>query len=190
VPLDAVPDALLRTWLCVVPQSPTLFTGTLRDNLDPHSRLTDAQLLTATAAVGASANGGPITSSALRMHVSANGSALSAGERQLLCLARALAMSARAIVLDEATSSLSAAAVAATQAALVASAAHATILQVAHQTSAVMQCDRVLVFSAGRMIEDGAPNVLLTRPDGAFANLVRHDARRRDGAGASQSTDL
>jgi ABC-type multidrug transport system fused ATPase/permease subunit len=114
----------------------------------------------------------------LDARISSSGSDLSAGERQLLCLARALLHRARIILLDEATAALDDTLMVSTELALKACAQSATVIQIAHQTMAVADCDRVVVLHAGEVVEDGAPQHLLTTPTGHFATMVRHDARR------------
>jgi len=187
VPLRAFSEADLRRKVACVPQEPTVFSGSLRMNLDPTSEHADASVLRACDEVGArssllTASGGL----GLETQLSADGLAMSAGERQQLCLARALLVGAGLVVLDEATSSLGDASMRPVEAALVACARRSTVLQIAHQTSAVMGCGRVAVMVNGRVAECGVPSRLLEGGleggqggAGLFASLVRADARAR-----------
>lgn len=163
--------------------SKDIFSGTLRDNLDPAGTHGDRSLLEACARVGVRFPAG------LDTRLSANGLSISVGERQLLCLARALLVGAGLILLDEATSSLSDSTRAPVDAALAACSrgTHraATVVQIAHQTAAVMSCDEVLVMVASRLAERGPPKALLEGRcgEGLFASLVQHDARGQVWAG-------
>lgn len=101
----------LRTRLALVPQDNTLFTGTLRDNLDPHGTKTDAEIIYALQRASLLPPTGvsdPQAEEKFRLDASVNdeGSNFSAGEKQLLALCRALVRSNRIIILDEATSNV------------------------------------------------------------------------------------
>jgi ABC-type multidrug transport system fused ATPase/permease subunit len=175
--LGSIPKQELRETVCVIPQVPHLFADTIRFNLDPVQKHSDAELWAALQ----EANADKLISrdaKGLDARISSAGADLSSGERQLLCLARALLHRARLILLDEATAALDDTLMASTEAALAACAQTATIIQIAHQTMAVADCDRVIVLHAGVVVEDGAPAELMKKKDGGFATMVRHDSRR------------
>ena len=105
------------------------------------------------------------------------GANLSAGERQLVCLARVLLVRPRILLLDEATSSLDRRTDEAVQAA-VRALSGVTILSIAHRLETLMEYDKVVVLDQGRVAEMGPPRELASRADGLFAALLR---RQRGG---------
>jgi ABC-type branched-subunit amino acid transport system ATPase component len=161
----------LRSRLAIIPQEATLFAGTLRYNRDPLARCSDAELTAALEQVGlaeaARALGG------LGGRIADGGENLSVGERQLVCLARALLRRARVLVLDEATANVDGATDALVQRMLREAFAGATVLVIAHRIDTIMDSDKVLVLDGGRVAEFGAPAELLANEHGAFAALVR-----------------
>jgi ATP-binding cassette subfamily C (CFTR/MRP) protein 1 len=177
--IDSISRPELREMVCVIPQTPHLFAGTIRFNLDPIQRYSDAQLWDSLKQAGADEFVSRDTKG-LDTNISSGAADLSSGERQLLCLARALLHRARLILLDEATASLDDALLVSIEAALARCSQSATIIQIAHQTVAVVKCDRLLVLQSGKVIEDGAPLELMKKPNGEFFTMVHHDARRRE----------
>ncbi len=187
----------LRSRLALVPQDPVIFSGSVRSNLDPfaaHAAAGDAPLWRGLQRAGLEGwarglDGG------LDARVAEGGGDLSAGQRQLLCLARALLRRARLLVLDEATSSVDPRTDAAIQTALATAFADCTVLTIAHRLHTIMGADRVLVLDAGRVAEHAPPAELLGRPGGAFRALVEESARAgRTGGGkaarAASAADL
>ena len=169
----------LRSAVAVIPQEGTLFAGSLRFNLDPLGACADVALTSALALVG-------LSDRSLDADVAEEGGNWSAGQRQLLCLARAALRSSRVVLCDEATSSCDGATDALMQAAMRQCFAQATVLTVAHRIGTVTSCDRVLVMHAGRVAELDAPAALAQRPGGIFAQLLA-ESRRRESAPEAQS---
>ena len=159
-----------RRCLGVVPQEAFLFTGTIRDNI-AYGRpdASDAEVEAAARAVGAHD-----FIAALRLGylspVSERGRSLSAGERQLIALARARLVEPAILLLDEATSNLDLATEAKVQQAMGIVARGRTTLLVAHRLPTAATADRVLVVDRGRVVEDGPHEVLLAR-GGRYAEL-------------------
>jgi len=177
----ALTDAERRRVVGVVPQQVQLFSGTVRENLTlgDESVLDDAITRAATIA-GAAAfiNALPqgydtLLSGAGR----SGGTQLSAGQRQLLALARALVWNPAVLLLDEATAAIDSASDAALWAALRADVAgHGrAVLTVAHRLATARAADRVIVLEAGRIIEEGSPEALIRR-GGRFAALIEMEA--------------
>ena len=167
----------LRTKIAVVPQEGTLFAGTLRFNLDPLGSCTDAQLAGALKMVGLFT-----TMQALDSDVSEEGGNWSAGQRQLLCLARAALRDARVVLADEATSSCDAETDAMMQAAMRTAFAAATVMVVAHRLGTIADSDRILVMAAGTVAEFDAPATLAAQPSGMYRALLDESAAaKKDG---------
>ena len=168
----------LRSRIAIVPQAPTLFEGTLRYNLDPHQRLSEDTLweaLRKTQLVQAVED----TGAGLDAPVAASGTNFSVGQRQLICLARAICHNAKVLVLDECSASVDLETDNMLQEMIRKEFQHATVLTIAHRLNTVAQCDKVLVMEAGRVVEYDAPQTLLReRPEGHYAALVREGLRK------------
>ncbi|KAH9147306.1 hypothetical protein AeRB84_009049 [Aphanomyces euteiches] len=108
---------------------------------------------------------------ALDADVEEHGANFSAGERQILCLARALLCHAKILVLDEATASTDAATDARLQQVIRTSFASSTVLIIAHRLESVMNCDRIMVFERGQVVQCDSPKTLLEKGSGAFYEL-------------------
>ena len=157
----------LRRMLAYVMQDPVIFSGTVRTNIDPEGEHADAAL---GAALGRVSMGG--FADKLDTSLSANGANLSVGERQLLCLCRALLRGSRLVLLDEATSSLDVQTDTSTTEMLRSACAECTLLTIAHRLHTIIDYDRIAVMDAGRLHELEPPAALLQRPDSLFAQLV------------------
>ena len=97
---------------------------------------------------------------------------LSAGQRQLLCIARMLVRSCRLMVLDEATSNLDEDSDRHVQEYLASALKGATVMTIAHRTGTVLSSDRVLVIAHGQVVEEGKPADLARRSSSKFAQLL------------------
>ena len=157
--------------ITIIPQDPVLFAGPLRYSLDPAGRYAEEQLWAALEAVGMrdfvrAAEGG------LGTDVTEGGENLSAGQRQLLCMARALLERPRVLVMDEATSNIDTATDERVQTMLQEKFADCTVLTIAHRIDTIMWYDKVLVLDHGRVLEYDAPAVLAGAPGSAFGALL------------------
>lgn len=235
----------LRKAITIVPQDPTLFTGTLRSNLDPFGRFTDEQISSAlrkvqlianlssyaktsqssaptsysaaaTLTLTAAAMDGPKLGSGVDTMasdlsdatllnspsnvrentniftnvyspVSESGSNLSQGQRQLLCLARALLKMPRVLLMDEATASIDYATDARIQSVL-RELKDTTIITIAHRLHTIIDYDKVLVLDHGRVIEYGDPWDLL-REHGSTQNGQSQNAQPSDRDESQASTN-
>ncbi|KAL5489922.1 hypothetical protein ACEPAI_4754 [Sanghuangporus weigelae] len=187
---------ILRQRLALVPQDSTLFLGTLRDNLDPLNTHTDAEVISALRRAWLISPEGTVMDPAaerkfsLDATVSDEGSNYSAGEKQLLALARALLKNSRIIVLDEATSSVDVETDAKLQKTIQSEFSSCTLLCIAHRLKTIVYYDRVLVMDAGMVAEFDTPLALFDKEDSIFrslcdeAGLTKEDiVRIRSGAG-------
>jgi ATP-binding cassette subfamily B protein len=159
-----------RQRLGVVPQEAYLFPGTVRDSIAygrPDS--SDAQVEAAARAVGAHEMIARLQGGYLHQ-VDERGRNLSAGQRQLLALARAYLVDPDILLLDEATASLDLASEAAVTRAMDELSRARTTIVVAHRLTTAARADRILVMADGRIVEDGAHDDLLAA-EGTYARL-------------------
>ncbi|MCP2262623.1 ABC-type multidrug transport system, ATPase and permease component [Streptoalloteichus tenebrarius] len=173
IDLRDVADADLRATTAMITQESFLFSGTIADNIAlGRPEATREEIVRAATAIGAHEF---ITRlpDGYDTDVNKRGTRLSAGQRQLVALARALLADAAVLILDEATSSMDIATERAVQRALRTTLRGRTALIIAHRLSTVLAADRVLVVERGRIVEDGPPAALV-EGGGRFATL--HDA--------------
>ncbi|AEV73252.1 ABC-type multidrug transport system, ATPase and permease component [Mycolicibacterium rhodesiae NBB3] len=163
----------LRRHVVMVTQENFMFEGTVADNIRfGRPDATDDEVVAAAAAVGADQFIDTLPDG-YDTDVAKRGGRLSAGQRQLVAFARAFLADPAVLILDEATSSLDIPSERMVQRALETVLADRTALVIAHRLSTVEVADRVLVLEHGQIIEDGAPDDLITRDDGRYAALHR-----------------
>jgi len=162
----------LRSKVAIIPQDPVLFTGSLRFNLDPFSRYTDEEIMTTLdmAHLGKHVNS---LEGKLDYEVLEGGSNFSGGQKQLICLARALLRKSQIILMDEATSSVSRDIDNLIQHTIAEQFHGCTVLTIAHRLETVMDNDRIFVMDAGKVVEDGSPHDLLQDETSTFYGLVQ-----------------
>ncbi|XP_029661257.1 ATP-binding cassette sub-family C member Sur [Formica exsecta] len=172
IDIRQVPLRILRSRLSAIPQDAIMFSGTIRENLDPLSEHEDQEIwhaleLSQVKDVIASHPEG------LNLEVREGGENFSAGQLQLLCMARTILQRSNIIVLDEATSALDVL----TEKSLLKAAAVAfenkTVIIIAHRAVALLGCDRIVVLDEGRIIEEGSPNDLMQQQNGIFSTMVK-----------------
>ncbi|KAB1274342.1 Multidrug resistance-associated protein 9 [Camelus dromedarius] len=160
----------LRSKFSIIPQDPVLLPGTIRFNLDPFDRCTDEQIWDVLERTFLSSMISKLPQG-LQAEVE-NGANFSVGERQLLCIARALLCSSKIIVIDEATASIDLEADALIQHTIREGFRSCTVLVIAHRISTVLNCDRILVMDKGKVVEFDRPEVLQKKPGSVFAALL------------------
>ncbi|KAJ3119285.1 Multidrug resistance-associated protein 1 [Physocladia obscura] len=161
----------LRTSLSIIPQAPLLFQGTIRSNVDPLSNYSDSEVWTVLEHASLKEYVASLDEK-LEAPVQENGENLSVGQRQLLCLARAMLIKPKILLIDEATASVDIKTDTAIQIALRSSFSNCTILCVAHRLLTIIDYDRVLVLKDGQAMEFNTPDELLKNPDSLFTDLV------------------
>jgi ABC-type multidrug transport system fused ATPase/permease subunit len=166
----------LRSRLAISPQDPVLFAGTLRRNLDPFDEHSDDELYDVLEKAGLSRIA-PVAEAALRsglnVLVEEGGVNMSVGERQLVCLARALLRRVCILLMDEATANVDFHTDALIHRTVREHFRHCTVLVIAHRLGTVMSADRVIVLERGQLVEVGAPRELLGKSHGAFRALAK-----------------
>lgn len=160
-----------RGALTAIPQDPIFFTGTLRSNLDPFLEYDDQEIWKALRRAHISSIF-EHTPDKLNSHVTERGSNFSVGERQLLCLARAILQKKKVIVFDEATANVDYDTERLLQDTIKDQLKDCTVLTIAHRMTNVMQYDKVLVLGKGRLVEFDKPEVLINEKDSIFAQLA------------------
>eukprot|EP00752_Nemacystus_decipiens_P001289 g1282.t1 len=186
VDTKAIGLAALRSRLTIIPQEPVLFSGSLRANLDPFEVYTDEEVWDALeqASLAPTVRRFP---KGLLEPVAEYGESLSAGQRQLVCLARALLRKTRVLLLDEATSSVDYETDNVIQSTLRSAFRDCTVLTIAHRLNTIMDSDRILVMEDGKVAELDSPAALLEDPSSEFSQLLASE--RRQSPAASPSTD-
>ncbi|NXU37523.1 MRP1 protein, partial [Drymodes brunneopygia] len=167
----------LRGNLNIIPQDPILFSGTLQSNLDPLGKHSDLELWEVLQLCGLKDFVQSLPKKLLH-EISEGGENLSVGQRQLVCLARALLRKTKILVLDEATASVDMETDNFVQSTIKTEFHNCTVLTIAHRLHTIMDSERVLVLDAGRILEYDTPQNLLQRK-GAFSEMIAEAGIRR-----------
>jgi ATP-binding cassette subfamily C (CFTR/MRP) protein 4 len=176
VDTKSVPLQIVRAKISIIPQDPVLFIGSLRKNLDPFGEYSDSQIWQALEEVQMK-NLIVSLPSGLETAVIEGGNNFSVGQKQLLCLVRAILRNAKIIVLDEATASIDLVTDELIQFTIRRRFEECTVLTIAHRLNTVMDSDKILVMDSGRVAEFGEPQQLLQDSDGMFYSLVTRNSK-------------
>ncbi|CAB3223722.1 unnamed protein product [Arctia plantaginis] len=162
----------LRSRITIIPQDPVLFSGTLRMNLDPFETYSDDDLWRALD----HAHLKPFVlglQAGLRHEVSEGGENLSVGQRQLVCLARALLRKTPLLVLDEATAAVDLETDELIQKTIRTEFAACTVLTIAHRLNTIMDSTKVMVLDKGQLVEYAPPEQLLQDKKSIFYSMAK-----------------
>lgn len=173
----------LRSKLTIIPQDPTILSGTLRSSLDVFEEYEDGEIFEALRRVhlipaeGTSEEAaGTVNANVFRSldsSVSEGGENFSTGEKQLLCMARAILKRSKVLVMDEATASVDYATDEMISKTIRHEFAQSTILTIAHRLRTVIDYDRVMLLDEGRVAEFDRPAVLLRNSASKFHSLCK-----------------
>jgi len=150
----------LRKRISIIPQDPILFSGTIRFNMDPFDEHTDAEIWEALENAGLKQTISELENK-LEAEVRSNGENFSVGQRQLLCLARAMIRDSHILIMDEATASVDIETDAIIQKALRTKFSNVTVLTIAHRLNTIIDYDKILVLGKGEVLEFDTPKNLL-----------------------------
>ncbi|KAI9473361.1 P-loop containing nucleoside triphosphate hydrolase protein [Coemansia mojavensis] len=164
----------LRSQISIVPQDPVLFEGTVRENLDPDNKYSDDEIWQALKKARIDHLMEKATGVYTPAWVEADGRNFSLGQRQLLCLCRALLWRRGILILDEATANVDSETDELMQNIIRKEFADCTVITIAHRLNTIMDSDRVLVMDQGQIVEFGKPDVLLSQKNSRFSQLVRN----------------
>jgi ABC-type multidrug transport system fused ATPase/permease subunit len=172
----------LRRKLTIIPQDPTILSGTLRSTLDVFEEYQDADIYEALRRVhlipseDQEVQEDSVNANVFRdldAPVSEGGENFSTGEKQLLCMARAILKRSRVLVMDEATASVDYATDELISKTIRHEFAESTILTIAHRLRTVIDYNRVMLLDEGRIVEFDSPAALLSNPNSKFYSLCR-----------------
>lgn len=172
VDIATVPVSRLRRSLAIIPQDPTLFTGSLRSNLDLAGKRTDEEiwevleLVSMKEAVQELEDG-------LDTEVTEGGRNFSCGQRQLICFGRAMLQNTSVVLMDEATANVDVETDAKIQNTIRNVFKEQTVIVVAHRLNTIIGSDRILVMDHGEIAELDTPQNLMANPNSAFSGLLR-----------------
>ncbi|XP_060871850.1 LOW QUALITY PROTEIN: ATP-binding cassette sub-family C member 10-like [Metopolophium dirhodum] len=172
VDLSKISPRQIRNRICVIPQDPFLFDGTIRENIDPFKEYMDSNIWSALSRCHLVATVKRLGGLGCYLGDNIN---ISVGEKQLLCLVRAILKNVKVVCVDEATANVDEMTDRKIQETIRTAFKHSTVITIAHRIRTVMDSDRILVMDNGKVIEFESPNVLLEEKNSYFYNLVQQE---------------
>ena len=166
--------AYFRNKITIIPQDSTLFEGSLRFNLDPENQSSDQEIKRI------------INKAALQdlwdssKEVAQNGENLSSGEKQLICICRAILRKNKIILIYEATANIDMKTEQIIQKLIIEEFAESTVITIAHKLNTIIQSDKVLVLREGSALEYDHPQTLLANENSFFFSLANELKKRED----------
>nr|XP_056718111.1 ATP-binding cassette sub-family C member 4 [Euleptes europaea] len=163
----------LRRKISIIPQEPVLFTGTMRKNLDPFNEYSDEELWNSLEEVQLMEAVEELPNK-LETQLAESGSNFSVGQRQLVCLARAILKKNKILIIDEATANVDPRTDELIQKTIREKFAQCTVLTIAHRLNTIIDSDKIMVLDSGRLKEFDEPYILLQEPESLFYKMVQH----------------
>jgi ATP-binding cassette subfamily C (CFTR/MRP) protein 4 len=168
VDIATLPLETLRSNVSVISQDPALFTGTVRENIDLTGKYTDAEIWNALKTVKLE-----MLFSSLDHGISTVESNLSLGQKQLLCLARAIIRKSKILIMDEVTASVDQKTEKMIHKIVLEELASCTVIMVTHKLDYVLKYDKVMVLDNGNVVEFDHPSLLLNNVNGLFHKIFK-----------------
>ncbi|EDV20621.1 uncharacterized protein TRIADDRAFT_31533, partial [Trichoplax adhaerens] len=162
----------LRSRLTVIPQDPVLFSGSIRMNLDPFNEYDDKTIWTALEHAYLKTFVQSLDNQ-LNHQITDSGGNISVGQKQLLCLARALLRKTKILLLDEATAAVDLETDSSIQETIRNQFTNCTVLTIAHRLQTVMDYSKIVGLESGKVMEVGSPSHLLSDPESLFYRMAK-----------------
>ncbi|XP_030837464.1 multidrug resistance-associated protein 5 isoform X2 [Strongylocentrotus purpuratus] len=178
----------LRSKISIIPQDPVLFIGTVRYNLDPFDEHSDENVWRALERTHMKNTISKLDQQ-LMASVVENGENFSVGERQLMCMARALLRNSKILFLDEATAAIDSETDTLIQATIREAFHDCTMLTIAHRLNTIVDSHRILVMDDGKIAEFDRPAVLMNKPNSIFKSMMEAVAAQKELAEVFGSTN-
>ncbi|XP_019724109.1 ATP-binding cassette sub-family C member 4 isoform X2 [Hippocampus comes] len=171
----------IRQKMSIIPQDPVLFTGSMRKNLDPFNQHSEEELWNALQEVQLKGVVEELPGK-LETVLAESGSNFSVGQRQLVCLARAILRKNRILIIDEATANVDPRTDELIQRTIREKFQECTVLTIAHRLNTIIDSDRILVLDAGRIHGYDEPYTLLLDPSSIFRKMVQQTGKQEAAA--------
>ncbi|EAR97927.3 ABC transporter C family protein (macronuclear) [Tetrahymena thermophila SB210] len=167
----------LRGGMSIIPQTPFIFSGSIKQNLDPLKQYSDEQIDNCIEEIGLKKTIQNLPDG-VNTFITSSSETFSAGQKQLICLGRALLKQSKILVLDEATANLDLQTDEFIQSKIKEKFKNATVLTVAHRLNTIADYDKVLVLDMGSVVEQGEPYSLIQQDNSIFKNMVIHTGKQ------------
>ena len=160
---------LLRQKLTYIPQEPILMEGSLKFNIDPFNYYKDEEIIDILKKIGFKYT--EDDNKILERHIDVNGNNISIGEKQLICIARAILKKTKILIMDEATANIDVKTEEKIQKILNDTFKDCTIITIAHRIKTILNYDKILVLENGKIVEFDSPKILLGNKESNFYKL-------------------